>query len=371
MAVAGALERKVWIRAFDRTTYPNLYILLAAGPGVGKTEAIREVQDVWEGLGPTLHTAADSVSRASLVDNLEESERTVVRPEDIKTPVVRFHSLQVLLAEFGTFLSQYETEFMSTLNHLYDGTRYREKKRGNKLSIDLPSPQLSILAGSTPSWLGTNLPESAWSEGFASRLLLVFSAERIKVDPFASRGRDERLKEALVHDLKLIHGMYGQLAWHEDVVAAFREWYMGDCQPIPQHPKLEHYLPRRHIHLLKLCIVYSAARAGDYIIQLEDYQNALDTLLEAEALMPDVFKTMRTTDTNVYDETFQFVWSLYAKDQKPIHEHRIIAFIKDRTPSHSVLNVLQVMLSSGMLDVVLAGANGTRAMYKPGSRQPG
>src|SRR4051812_33732984 len=69
LTIAAALERKVWARAFSRTLYPNMYCLLVGGPGVGKTESIREVRNLW-GILKELKVAPSSVSRASLVDAL-------------------------------------------------------------------------------------------------------------------------------------------------------------------------------------------------------------------------------------------------------------------------------------------------------------
>lgn len=293
----------------------------------------------------------------------------MVRPLDTP-PVVEFNSLQVAATEFGTFLSQYETEFMSTLNDLYDNVRYSERKRASlKEPLNIPNPQLSIIAGTTPAWLGSTLPDTAWAEGFSSRLMLVFSGDRVKVaDPFGERISDEGLRDDLVHDLKDIHTMYGQFQFSAEFVDAFRAWYAADLKPIPSHPRLEHYLPRRHIHFLKLCVIFSASRASDYVVRIEDYQSAMDLLLEAEQFMPDVFLTMRGGDSNVIDEAFNFVFTAFQKENgKPISHQRIVSFISQRVPSHSVLKVLEVMVGNGMLEIAAMGANGMNS-YRPRAR---
>lgn len=353
------------MKAFGgRTLHPNIYVLLTGGPGVGKTEAIREVRNFWDKL-PDLKQAPSSVSRASLIDTLNDAKRQIVRPMQIP-PVVQFNSLQVAATEFGTFLTQYETEFMSTLNDLYDGVKYTERKRASlKEPLSIPHTQLSIIAGTTPGWLGGTLPETAWSEGFASRLMLVYSGDRVKVaDPFGERTTDEELREDLTHDLQDIHSMFGQFAWSEEVIAAFRLWYSIDLAPIPNHPRLEHYLPRRHIHFLKLCIIFSAARASDYLITLADYQSAMDMFLEAEVYMPDVFKAMRGQDANIYDEAFNYVYTLVAKEGKPISHQRLITFISQKVPYHAVLRVVEVMIQSGMIEVASVGIGGMNT-YRP------
>lgn len=235
-----------------------------------------------------------------------------------------------------------------------------------KESIEIPNPQLTIIAGTTPAWLGGTLPETAWAEGFSSRLLMVYSGERILTDPFDFSAVDENLENALISDLQQIHGMFGKMEFEIEVVDAFRAWYMQGCPPTPDHPKLEHYLPRRHIHFLKICMVMSAQRAPDYVIRMADYQAAMDLLLEAELYMPDTFKAMRTSsDGNIIDECFTFVWQDYVKTEKPMAEHRIIHYLQQRVPAHSVQKMLEVMVSAGLLDIANTAGERGRATYRP------
>lgn len=362
--IAGALERKVWFKVGKRILYPSLYVLLTGGPGVGKTDALRGVTNYWEKL-PELHIAPSSVSRASLIDSIAAAERSVLRPTDAQ-PYTKFNSLQAAVTEFGTFLSAYDTEFLSTLNDLYDCIRYKESKRHMKSPIELPAPQLNLIAGTTPAWLGGTLPETAWAEGFSSRLLMIYSGERVKVDLFDDTENDEVADRLFVEDLQRIHQLFGPMAMTPDVVQAMQAWYMLDCPPVPEHPKLEHYLPRRHIHFLKLCMIQSVSRSNELVIRMEDYQAAMDMLLEAEAYMPDVFKAMRyNSDANVYDEVFNYVYTLYLKEMKPIAENRIIYYIGMRMPNHSVTRTLEHMVHAGLLKVASISGPGGLQTYVP------
>lgn len=369
MTIAGALERKVWLKAFKRTLYPSLYVLLVAPPGVGKTDAMRNTRAFWEEL-PALKLASHSVSRASLADELKGAERRILNPT-LANPLTIFNSLQTCAEEFGTFLTAYETEFMSTLNHLWDCIKYTETKRSMKEPINLPNPQLNLLAGTTPAWIGGTLPETAWAEGFSSRLLMVYSGDRIKIDPFAVVETDDALRAVLVDELQSIHELQGQMEFEENFIELYRNWYMADCPPKPTHPRLEHYIPRRHIHFLKLCMVMSASRSNDLVLRTADFQSAQDLFLEAESTMPEVFKALRAgSDSNILDEVFNFVWTTYSKEgNKPLSEHRIIQFIQQRVPVEKVVRTLDIMVQSRMLEVAGVGTGaGGRNSYKPAPR---
>lgn len=236
-----------------------------------------------------------------------------------------------------------------------------------KEPLVIDNPQFNFIAGTTPSWLGNSLPAYAWSEGFSSRMLMVYSGERLKIDnPWADDEIDIQLQERLVSDLKQIHELYGQFQIEEEFMVLFTQWYKLDCAPQPEHPKLEHYLPRRHIHFLKICMIMSVARSSELVLRIDDFVRAQDLLLEAEMYMPDVFKSMRfSSDVNVYDEVYNYVYVTFLKENKPIAEHRIIHFISERAPNQAVTNVLKVMLDSGMLKVGSITGPGGRPMYVP------
>lgn len=343
--------------------YPNLYILLVGGPGIGKTDAIRNVFHFWDYL-PDIHVAPSSVSRASLADALNAAERNILRPQD--GTFTKFNSLNAAVAEFGTFITAYEGEFMSTLNDLWDCLKYTERKRHMKVGIDIPHSQLNLIAGTTPAWLGSSLPEHAWREGFSSRLILVVSGERILVDPWATTVRNAVLEGELKHDLQQVHTMYGEFSVETEVKETFSRWYFAGCPPIPEHPKLEHYIPRRDTHFLKILMCFSAARSSERILRMCDYQDAMNLFIETETLMPDLFKSMRTSsDANLMDEVFAFVWGVWARDHKPVPEFRILSFIAQRAPSFSVHKILDVMVSSHVLAIAEIASVGGRPSYKP------
>lgn len=348
-AVSAAMERKVWCRTLDTDLYANLFVILVAPPGIGKGQAFNTIESLWQNLSD-LHIAPSSTTAAAVIDSLAEAKRKIVRPASVP-PYIEFNSLYCIAPELSVLLPAYDSEMMAHLTDFWDcrAVPFKQRRRTKELKITINNPQLSLLGGTTPSYLGQFLPEGAWDQGFMSRTIMIYSAEEIRVSLFKRNISDIR-HEDLLHDLKGISELVGKMEWEEEAAVAIEHWNAQGGPPEPDHPKLLNYRARRVVNLLKLCMVASASRGDSLRISVEDYQTALDWLLEAEAAMPDIFKAMVTGgDATAMEETWHFAFKAFAREKQPILEHRLVNFIRERVPSYSVLKVLDIMVRSGLL----------------------
>lgn len=352
--VAGALEQKVWVRTKGSDLYPNQYICLVGPPGIGKS-AILSLAEKFLRAVPDIFVAPSSVSDASLIDALFDAKRSVIRMGETPNHV-EFNHLTVVASELGVFLPEYDRLFMNTLTKLYDGEHYEQRRRTAKIHITMPRPQLNFIGGTTPSYLNTFLPEGAWDQGFTSRTIFIYCGTTTDTPIFGemvpSTSHNEFIYGSLVSDLKSIASLFGKFEWDEGSVNAITQWNARGLSPIPEQPKLQHYNSRRLAHLIKLCVIAAASRGNGKQIWLEDYQTALDWLLEAEATMPDIFANMGVGgDSKAIDDTWYYVYTTYRKTQVPIFENAIYAYLRERVASHNIPRVIEVMVRSGMLRV--------------------
>jgi hypothetical protein len=303
-----------------------------------------------------------------MIDTLALSSRKIINSHGFAA----FNSLQVIASELGVFLPAYDPAFMNTLTKLYDGELYEERRRTGKVNhIRIEHPQLSILGGTTPSYLNSFLPEGAWDQGFTSRTIFIFSDEIVQRDIFEEHEEqtyNEGLLGDLSHDLKAIASLYGKVTWSKEAMAAISAWDKVYLEPIPEHGKLVHYNSRRLAHIIKLCVVASVSRSSEMEITIEDFQEAQNWLLEAEVVMPDIFKSMGVSgDARAMEDTWYFVYQLYGKSKRPVMEHLIISFLKDRVPSYSLNKIIEVMVRSKILKLELI--NGVPAYVPAPKRQ--
>ena len=287
------------------------------------------------------------------MDMLQEAKRVVQTPKG-ETATMEFNSLKILSNELGVLLPAYEGEFMSTLTDIYDGSPYEERRRSSKTGpMVIPKPQFNLLAATTPAHLTDFLPAGAFDQGFLSRCFLVYSGEIILRPLFDEDNADTALDAKLLKDFRTIGRLYGPMLFDPEAAEAINSWHMAGRPPAPGHPKLHNYNTRRTTHLLRLCMVASASETDSLTISIEHYRTALEWMLEIEAIMPDIFKSMATGgDAKAMDECWYACFQMYSVKKEPVPEAKVFRFLQERVPAHNVERIVQIMTRSGMLRAV-------------------
>jgi hypothetical protein len=358
--VGGALERRVWCETSRSPMYPNMFVLLVSGPGVGKSVAIHPVSEIWLTAGK-FYISPNSVTKAALVDCLLAADRKIITPQG----VTEYHSLLVPCSEFGVLLPAHDLEFLSVMNDIYDNPRvYREQRRhvnGGKL-LEIMHPQFNVLAGTQPGFLSSLLPEEAWSMGFTSRIIMIYAGSGPKVSLFGQMDRRDELFQSLVRRVRHMATLMGCFTWEDAAAKELQDWHFEGCPPIPTHSKLVNYNPRRSLHMLKLSMISAVSRSGTTHIVLDDVLRARDWLLAAEQIMPDIFREMvHRSDAQVIQDLHFFMWQIYAVKKVPMHQGLLIHFLQNKVPTEKVMRVLDIAEKAN----IIARIAGTENMYIP------
>lgn len=351
--LASVLEQRVWLNTTS-PIFPNLYVFLVGHAGIGKSRTISVTGRFLREL-PEHHLGPNSVTMASLVDCLVEAKRTII---NLPEPAYEYHSLTILADELSAFMPLYEPELIGGLTTFYDCVPYAQHRRGKDIRIKIDSPQLNILSGSTPSNLLKFVPEIAWEQGFMSRVIMIYSAERPLIDIFASQLTE--LPQEMINDLKTISTLHGEFKWTPEFAHSIHQWRVAGQPPNPKHPKLVHYCSRRLGHLLKLSMVSAVDRGNQLRLEKLDYDRALIWLTEAESAMPEIFNTgVMSTDSQAMDEVMAFI-----NGHDLVGETQIVNFARRRLPAHSVLKVIEIMERSGQIKAVRNDPKTGMRMFK-------
>lgn len=366
-AIAGALERRVWVRTNAGDLYPNLFVLLVAPPGVGKDQALIPMRDIWAATC-RLNISPISMTGKGLLEELAApgAQRQYIHGGDW----VNYHTLLVAVPELGVLLPSHDLGFLSILNELYGcNTVFEERLRKQEEKFRIERPHLHLVAGTQPNYLSALLPEAAFGMGFTSRMIMVYHGTPTKNSLFSAGAFNKSLFDRLKHDLLQVCDLRGQFTIAPEAMEIIEHWHQHESsEDKPRHSKLMHYNARRILHILKLCQAFSVSRSNDMVILPQDFQSAKELLLETEALMPEIFKEM-TSGSNLGDmeEAYNFVLSVASASQ-PMPEQRLLQWLSARVPVYQVKPMLETMVDSGMLEVVPQALNipGPR-LFKPGA----
>jgi hypothetical protein len=344
--IGGALERRVWTASALSAVYANLFVLLVAPPGVGKTMAIRAAIDLWHSTRK-LKVAPDDMTKAALIDHMSLARQVhIYSPTDM----LEYHSLLMGADELGVLLPAHDLSFMSTMNILYDNRDiFKETRRGREEDLNIINPQATMLAGTQPDFLASLLPPEAWGMGFMSRILMIYHGKAEKVKLFGARMKLNT--KDLSDDLKIVAELHGEMTWSDEAEALLVAWHDSGMRPVPTHTKLKHYAPRRILFAIKLAMISAVSRNNSLIVEPYDVQRAQGWLLEIEALMPEVFKDMNgKSDAMIIQDLHHYLWEIWSRDKtKFIHRSRVDMFLGARTPAYNVENIVKLCISIGIL----------------------
>ena len=352
--ISAALERKCYTLQLNNVLYPNLFIFLVARPGVGKSQALNHALDFAR--ETSTKVAPDDATKPALLDCLSDpSNRQRIHKPD--GTMWEYHSMLACAHELGNLIKEFDLELLTFLSAIWDCPRvFEEHRRGRKDQplVRIPNPSLTFLAGSTPGYLSSILPDVAWSQGFMARTILVYSSEVIKPPLFGQRKSDEARQKQLINSLEAIGKLEGEFIWSPDAIKAITVWYDNDCPPQPTHHRLLNYATRRPMQAMKIAMCFAAARRS-MEVALEDFTSALEQLTLAESSMPEIFLEMSSnSDIQIIQELHHYAMTIWLKSEQPLTEARLIWFLMQKLPTYRHAQLLDSCHQGNVITRTLA-----------------
>lgn len=346
-AVSGVMERKAWSEGGAGPVFPNIFTILVGPPASGKDNAINPIRELWSKM-QGLHLSPDNLNKATLVKALSESLRTVLNGAD--TPYI-FSSMSVSAPEFGVFFPHYDLEFLSVINDIYLCRPFYQEERIGRGTIKIEKPHMVILSGTQPDYLNAFLPEVAWGMGFTSRLIMIYADSAPPTDFFTESAIDYT---SSIEQLKKIFALKGRFMWSRAALEEVNAWNRAGGPPTPEHSRLLHYNGRRTLNVVKLSMISAVSRSQELYVTVDDFERARDWLLDAEAIMPDIFRAMgQKSDQQILADLHLHLyrlWSSVALDKrKPIKTKDIYDFLHTKVTSDKIAKLIDVAEKLGYI----------------------
>lgn len=344
-AIAGIgalLGRNYSLRFGHQTLQPNIYCMLLGSPGTRKSTAIKIMKSLLIQSGYDT-IAADKTTKEKFLLDLSGQEIKKDRKgndileanlwgdedENLLTAAPR----EVLIAadEFNDFFGNGNIEFISLLGTLWDYEGVFKNRIKNGISVSIPSPTISILGGNTPVGFSLAFPPEILGQGFFSRILLIHGESSGKKIAFPKPPAPEDTRK-IITQLQTIKSNSIGIVSLEPIAEKLLDKIYHTWKGVPD-VRFESYGNRRFPHLLKLCLIHSAARqienTGNKVnnnsskIIEQDVIRANTVLTHTEFLMPRALGEFgKSKNSDVAQKVMQVLESAESPmDIHSIHEH--------------------------------------------------
>ncbi len=336
--LSAATQRRVFLDEGNSKLYPNLFVVLVAPSGVGKTSAMREAVPFIEATGVAI--SPSTITAARLIQSIQAA----VKMDDggMVMPYV------IWAEELPSFLGSdaYQSGLLAHLTAIYDCPVRWIKETKNKGIDTLDRPYPVMLAGTTAQGIFDVLPPGAASQGFTARLLFVhanYNATRTPEKPWTSMH--EKLQAALVTDIKHIAELQGAMQLTEIAKTLWIDYY--NYRPTPQDEfgdvRLQGYASRKPFYVKKLAMLLSVSESDRLVIEAHHIEQARTLLEDVDRGLREVYSEM--APSSVVQHYSKIVRKLKRKGGSMAHSElmRYFAYALDAREFREAMDALRDM----------------------------
>lgn len=369
-AISAALGRNSFIQFGQFPIYPNFYIIIVGSSGhYRKSTSIDMASGLIKSLQPQPKLISQKVTPEALIQAVRKTEH-----EDLRILFKETGTAYVIADEFNVFLNKksYEAGLAALLIQMFDCKEeisYQTVGRGVE---SVRNSCLGILGGTTVDWLRSGVPEEAVGGGLTSRMLFVYYDGAVKDIAWPSFDpAEQELKELLIAHLQRISTIEGEFKLEPEAMKLYKEEYIKFRHTSGKDfffdMNLKGYASRRHVHMLKLCMVFSAAERYDKIITYNHMFAAIEALKDCEKSLPSIISQITATQTG---GTIDMVLSLIRKDGR-VGRSVLLRKVAHRMNKRELDEVLQTLEVAGLIQMTTDGAGVYYVFVEKGDRRDG
>lgn len=323
--ISAALQRRVWM--MDRPIFPNLYVVLVGPAALGKGLVIGPINDMLQhwpyreeskepapagGLSAAdmeelnqsragvpgqktkermllINTASSATTYEALVRHMAVSTRTHSYTEDGKQKFYAHCSSCFCLEELGSLFRQHSEDVVRFLLETYDCRNYTYDTKTQGKDI-IRRCCVSLLAGTTPSFMERCFTDELLSEGFSSRTIFIYESSNRFHKAFIETisSEQEAARQGLLDHIKRLSTLYGKLEVERETIDSMESWWKLEASGIGRankSPKLDPYYGRKQLHVSKLAMAIHFSESTEMKIPMRAFVEAQRLLAEVEVKM--------------------------------------------------------------------------------------
>ena len=291
LGIAGVLGRNSFVKFGASEIYPNVYCMLMGESGARKSTAIKNISRLLKKLG-YINIAPAKSSKEGFTLELSELSAIEQNADDIleqnlfgNGAAQNMQTAEIFVAadEFNNFIGLGNVDFAAFLGDMWDYEGVFKYKLKNSRPIYFKDATVNILGGNTIENLMECFPPNILSQGFFSRMIFVH-CERLDIKIHDPREPSEQETAEILESLNEMRKTYvGEFKIPVPARLLLKKIYEG--YKSLDDIRFKSYSNRRYTHLLKICMICTAARRNTVIT--EDNIVYANTILNyTEQFMP-------------------------------------------------------------------------------------
>jgi len=274
--VSSVVGKKSFIRCNYFNVYPNLYLILASQPGVGKkSTAMRVGRNIVSDAELDVKYSNDSQTPQALMLEMEKSFNVIQTPSG---SMYGSSALTVLASELVSLLFSGPV-MVDFLTDIYDSDRKFEYKTKNMGTVTIKNPCLNILAGVTTDSLNARVIRDATAGGFMSRSIVIYDNNVRPSSAFDMPSQSQlAARQRVVDRFTQIADVYGEMSFTSTAIKLYQAYEKREDLALQQNQMNVEFRSRKPIHVLKVAMLLAASNLTTKITE-ECLTHAM-TLLE-------------------------------------------------------------------------------------------
>jgi hypothetical protein len=347
-AIAGALERRVWIDQWRFQLYPNFYVIFVAKAGrIQKSTTLNVSMELLRKV-PGIKFSPKNTTWEGLIKKMDELHSADNIGLDLETPNTKTSAVMIVSSEFSLFFDPDNKGMVSALIELWDCPDDFDKYTVYREDEFLEKPCLNIIAATTPSWVRESFDRWTKEGGLPARTVFLHAERKRQYVAFPGRSlpKDHRaLKPRLVKDLQHIGKMRGEFKLTEEAYEWGDTWYQAHCKELElEQGEITGFRDRKQAHVLKLAMVIAASRGDSLTITLDHLKEATTRITEVEGDFDAVFGVLNDrAELRPYNEILA-----YLKQHQKVELQALTKAHVRKYLFHELARALESILASGI-----------------------
>lgn len=355
-AIAGALERRVWVDQGRYKLYPNFYIVLVAKAGkVKKSSSVRDALSLLREV-PGIMFGPDSITWERLIERMAKTATAENAGLAIDQPNTTYSAITADVDELSTFFDPTNKGLVSALIKLWDCPDKFDRETRMYGVEYIERPCLNMIAGTTPSWIKDSFDRWSQEGGFASRAIFLHADQRSQLLPFPKRrmpSNRQGVRASLVADLLSMSHLRGEYKVEEDAYDYGEEWYRKFNTDVDKgFSEATGFTSRKLDHALKLAMVIAASRRDGRYITLKDFKDATAMI---DGVEPDLATVFKVVDERAELRPFYDIQA-YLRTQGKVKRSTLMSQFGTKYMLREIEGALNILRESGELTQSQEGA---------------